>query len=76
VYTVVMVRLATGYLGRNVCVIFIGVVFAIGFGSATVAQCISLEVKHLDYGVWIKSIGRRLGPGIILCVLFSFCLGI
>lgn len=44
---VLTVRLATGYPGRNVCVIFIGVVFVIGFGSAMVAQCISLEARNL-----------------------------
>jgi hypothetical protein len=38
-------RLAIGYPGRNVCVIFIGVVFVIGFVMAMVVLCISLDLR-------------------------------
>ena len=61
---VLTLRLVTGYLGRNVCVIFIGVVFAIGYGSAMVAPCISLEVRIYRHGVWTDSIGQRIWAGI------------
>jgi hypothetical protein len=61
------IRLAIGYPGRSVCVIFIGIVFAIGFGSEMVALCISLEARFfLQMGFLNIHLGRTTGPGYML----------